>query len=205
MTLSLFAALAALSPATSGPAIVPPTRIEQSAWTAHKKFAELPNGIRMAYVELGDPKGPPLLLLHGYTDSSRSWSLVAPHLAQYRVIIPDQRGHGASSAPACCYSSSQFAADAVLLLDALGIDRAGVAGHSMGSLAAMTLAAEFPARVSGIALLGSTALPPVKRGDWLWTNSQSLAFPIDRDSPFMREWHPGNQPTPVDPAFAKPR
>jgi len=43
----------------------------------------------------------------------------------------------------------------------------------------------------------------VKRGDWLWTNTQGLAFPVDRKGQFYRDWHPGNQPQPVDPAFAE--
>ena len=65
---------------------------------------------------------------------------IAPQLGGHRLIIPDQRGHGASDAPACCYSASQLADDARRLLDALGIDRAAVVGHSMGSLVAQALA-----------------------------------------------------------------
>ena len=66
------------------------------------------------------------------------------------------------------------------------------------------MAAEYPDRVSAIALIGSTALAPVKRGDWLFDNSDEAAeFPIDRNSQFMRDWHPANQPTPVDPAFVR--
>jgi len=174
----------------------------QADWATAKKAVTLPNGVRMAYVELGDPKGEPLLLLHGYTDSSRSWSLVAPHLVRYRLLIPDQRGHGASSAPECCYALSDFAYDARLFLDALGVRRAGVAGHSMGSMVAIELAARYPDRVSGIALLGSTGLTAARRGTWLFDNASALRAPLDPQSAFMREWHPANQPTPVDRAFA---
>ena len=53
-----------------------------------------------------------------------------------------------------------------------------------------------------LVLIGSTALAPVKRGDWLWTNTQTLTFPVDRNAQFYRDWHPGNQPQPVDRAFA---
>ena len=91
--------------------------IEQSAWPAMKKRVKLANGITLAYVELGNPKGEPLLLLHGYTDSSRTWSLVAPYLGKYRLLMPDQRGHGASDSPDCCYSTAQYAFDAKLFLD----------------------------------------------------------------------------------------
>ncbi len=184
-----------------GRAIAAP--IDQASWSSLKKKVRLPNGVKLAYVELGDPKGPPLLLLHGYTDSSRSWSLAAPYLQDYRLLIPDQRGHGAADAPRCCYSTSAYADDARQFLDALGVERAAVAGHSMGSMVAIAMAAEYPERVSKIMLVGSTALAPVKRGDWLFDQVAELKTPFDPSSQFMRDWHPANQPTPVDPAFAE--
>ena len=177
--------------------------IDQASWSSLKKEVRLPNGIKLVYVELGDPKGPPLLLLHGYTDSSRSWSLAAPYLQEYRLLIPDQRGHGAADAPECCYSMSAYADDARLFLDALEIDRAAVAGHSMGSIVAIAMAAEYPQRVSKIVLIGSTALAPVQRGAWLYDQVAALKEPLDPRSQFMRDWHPANQPTPVDSVFAK--
>jgi pimeloyl-ACP methyl ester carboxylesterase len=176
--------------------------VDQAGWNAQKRRVKLSSGLELAYVDLGDPKGRPLLLLHGFTDSSRSWSLLVPDLHRYRLIIPDQRGHGASDAPDCCYDLTQLADDARQLLDALQIDRAAVAGHSMGSMVTMALAADHPERVERIVLLGSTAMAPVKRGDWLWTSVQGLTWPLDPDSAFLREWHPANQPTAVDPAFA---
>lgn len=176
--------------------------VDQSRWASLKKEARLPTGLKLAYIELGNPKGEPLLLLHGFTDTSRSWSLVAPYLSDHRLIIPDQRGHGAADAPRCCFSSSVYAEDARQLLDVLGLDRVAVAGHSMGSMIAITMAAEYPERVSRIVLVGSTALSPVKHGDWLFDQVMALKAPLDPNSPFMREWHPANQPTPVDPKFA---
>lgn len=183
-------------------AAAPPTSVNQSDWATMKKQVRLANGVRLSYVELGDPKGEPLLLLHGYTDSSRSWSLIAPHLSRYRLLIPDQRGHGGADAPDCCYGATQFAYDATLFLDALGVKKVAVAGHSLGSMVAMSLAADHPERVSRIILIGSTALVPVKPGDWLYDNVASLKAPLDRSSPFLRDWHPSNQPTAVDPLFA---
>lgn len=197
---TLSTAAAAQAAPAAAPAIV---AVDQAGWNAQKRRVTLPNGIELAYLKLGNPRGKPLLLLHGYTDSSRTWSLLVPYLDRYRLIIPDQRGHGASAAPECCYGTIQMAEDARLLLDALTIERAAVAGHSMGSMIAIALAADRPERVDRIVLIGSTALPPVRRGDWLWTNVAELKFPLDRDSKFLREWHPANQPTPVDPVFAE--
>jgi len=177
--------------------------IEQTSWTSLKKQVRLPNGLTMAYIELGDPAGDPLLLLHGYTDSSRSWSLVAPYLGKYRLLIPDLRGHGGSDAPLCCYSASQVADDARLFLDSLGVRRAAVAGHSFGSMVAIALAADHPERASSVILIGSTAMVPVKRGDWLYENAMALKAPLDPSTQFMRDWHPANQPTSVEPDFAE--
>jgi pimeloyl-ACP methyl ester carboxylesterase len=174
------------------------TPIDQAGWNARKRQVTLPNGLRLAYVELGDPRGAPMLLLHGYTDSSRVWTMLAPQLARHRLIVPDQRGHGASDAPACCYSMSQMADDARLLLDTLGVERAAVVGHSMGSLVAQVMAAEHPERVSRIALIGSTALAPVERGNWMWENIMTLREPIAGNIEFLRLWGPQSSPTPVD-------
>lgn len=195
---ALLMALAALAPIRAN-AQVP---IDQASWTSLKKPVRLASGLTLSYVELGNPKGEPLLLLHGFTDTSRSWSLMAPYLNNYRLLILDQRGHGAADAPFCCYATSNMADDARQFLDRLGIKRAAIAGHSMGSMVAMTMAAEYPDRVSKIVLIGSTALTPVRRGDWLYEQVMALKFPLDPRSDFMREWHPANQPKPVDPRFA---
>ena len=178
--------------------------VDQSQWNSQKRSVTLPSGLKLAYVELGNPQGKPLLLLHGYTDTSRSWSLLVPHLDKHRLIIPDQRGHGSSGAPPCCYGSAQMAEDARQLLDVLKIERASIAGHSMGSMVAIALAADHPERVDRIMLLGSTALVPLKRGDWMWTNVNDLKWPLDRRGKFLQEWQPANQPNPVDKSFAEP-
>jgi pimeloyl-ACP methyl ester carboxylesterase len=196
-----FALLACVLMTLGVPAAAQPP-VDQASWASLKKEVRLQNGIRLAYIEAGDPKGEPLLLLHGFTDSSRSFSPMVPYLGRYRLLIPDQRGHGASDAPDCCYGSSQFAYDARLFLDALGVKKAAVVGHSLGSMVAISLAADHPERVSKIVLIGSTALVPVKRGDWLYDNATAVKGKLDPSTQFAKDWHPANQPTKVDPAFA---
>jgi pimeloyl-ACP methyl ester carboxylesterase len=130
----------------------------------------LPTGIRLAWLELGDPDGPPVLMIHGYTDTSRSFLGTAEELAklrpELRLILPDLRGHGASSmpdaarcaaAPERCFRPVDFAADLVALLDHLGIARAHLVGHSLGSLVAQQIAVARPERVDRLVLIGSTA------------------------------------------------
>ncbi len=181
------------------PAIAAP--IDQAGWIERKQSVKLANGITLAYVEMGDPKGRPVLLLHGWTDNSRAWTILAPHLMKHRLLIPDQRGHGASDKPACCYSLSAFAQDAMLLLDAKGIGKVDVVGHSLGSMVAQVIAAEHPERVDRLVLMGSTALAPVRRADWLYMEVLSFKAPPAVGSDFMRMWSPAASPTPVDPAY----
>jgi hypothetical protein len=105
--------------------------VGQAAWAGRKqRFLE--KGHDLAWLELGDRDAPPLLLIHGFTDSSRSWSLVAPHLSRFRLILPDLRGHGASGAPEHGYGPTVMAADLLGLVDHLGLASAHLAGHSMG-------------------------------------------------------------------------
>lgn len=181
------------------PAIASP--VDQAGWAARKQQVTLANGITLAYVEMGDPDGRPVLLLHGWTDNSRAWTILAPHLMKHRLLIPDQRGHGASDTPDCCYSLSAFAQDAMLFLDAKGVDKADVVGHSLGSMVAQLIAAEHPDRVDRLVLLGSTALAPVTRTDWLYKEVLSFKAPPAVGSDFMRIWSPAASPTPVDPAY----
>lgn len=175
-------------------------QVDQSGWNARKQQVELPNGTRMSYVELGDPSGSPVLLLHGYTDSSRVWTILAPQLLEHRLLIVDLRGHGGSSVPECCYALADFAYDAKLFLDSKGIGKASVVGHSLGSMIAQVMAAEYPERVERLALVGSTVLAPATRGNWMWTNILGLKEPVASNREFLREWTAN--PTPVDPEFA---
>lgn len=177
--------------------------VDQAGWAARKRMVALPNGVRLAYVELGNPGGRPVLLLHGFTDSSRVWTILAPQLAEHRLLIPDQRGHGASDAPACCYAATDLAEDARLFLDAMHVERAMVVGHSMGSFVAQSLAARHPERVERLALLGSTALAPVRRGDPFWTAVMDMTEPVAGNREFLVGFNIGASPTPVDAEFVR--
>ncbi len=106
--------------------------ISQEHFSVLKRSAVLPNGLRLAYVEMGDPDGVPILLLHGFTDSARSWSFTAPYLATgFRVIAPDVRGHGHSDQPEGCYTIPEMANDVRLLMVALDLAPCHVVGHRL--------------------------------------------------------------------------
>lgn len=131
--------------------------IGAAALLAPLQFEEidLPTGVRLRYAEQGDPSGLPVILLHGYGDSWYSWSRVLPLLASdLRVFALDQRGHGQSSR-AARYQLDDMAADVIAFMDALGLERAVLVGHSMGSFVAQRAAVAAPGRVAGLALVGS--------------------------------------------------
>ena len=171
----------------------------QAGWADAKKSVKLANGLTVAYVEMGDTEGKPALLIHGYTDNSRSWSLIAPYLRHRRLLAIDLRGHGKSDAPDCCYAYTDLADDASLFLDAVGIAKADVIGHSLGSLAAQLLAAQHPDKVDRLVLVSSTTSFGTGPGSWLWDNVTQLKAPIDPESQFMKDWYAN--PNPVDEHF----
>lgn len=185
------------------PAIAAPAPVDQGGWTERKQSVTLASGITLSYVEMGNPNGKPVLLLHGWTDNSRAWSLLAPHLLDHRLLILDQRGHGASDKPACCYAISAFAHDAVQFLDAKGIARADVVGHSLGSMVGQWIAGQHPDRVGRLVLFGSTALAPMKRDDAFYRQVIAFQSTPALESEFMRGWSPAASPTPVDAAFLR--
>lgn len=164
--------------------------------------AELPDGLRLPYAEHGDPAGAPLLLLHGYTDSWRSFAPLLPHLpASIRAVAPSMRGHGDAGRPASGYRAADLAADIAGLMDALGLDSAVVLGHSMGSQVARRLAADRPGRVRGLVLVGAFASlhgNPVVRE--LWDGAVStLEDPVDPG--FVRAFQESTVARPVPPAL----
>lgn len=112
----------------------------------------LVNGVQIHYVRTGGKKKPPLVLLHGFSDSGMCWLPVARDLeAEWDIILPDARGHGKSArlAPG---EKVDAAADTAGLIQALKLDRPVVGGHSMGGNTAGMLAARYPELVRGLIL-----------------------------------------------------
>ncbi|MCW2143184.1 Pimeloyl-ACP methyl ester carboxylesterase [Actinoplanes cyaneus] len=115
-------------------------------------------GVTVAYRTAGDPGNPPMVLLHGLGDSHADWETVLPDLSEtHHVYALDLRGHGASSHPGT-YSFELMRDDVLAFLDATGIDRAVLVGHSMGAVVATLLALAAPHRVTHLIL--EDAVPP---------------------------------------------
>lgn len=174
---------------------------------ARRHSVALPDGVRLAYAEFGDPHGRPVVLVHGFTDNARDWWPLLPYLsAQDRLIAVDLRGHGGSSRPECCYTRFDFAYDIRLLLDRLHIRRADIVGHSLGSIVTQVFAELWPERTGRVVLISSTAGPkpgqaPVQGSFDFSAEIRRLHEPLDPDSKFMLDWW--SSPTPVDPEFLR--
>jgi pimeloyl-ACP methyl ester carboxylesterase len=124
-------------------------------------FADV-NGVRLHYLVAG--RGDPVVLLHGYTQTSHMWRpLIAELAGTHTVIAPDLRGIGQSSIPADGYTKAAMAQDVHALVQSLGHARIRIAGHDIGLMVAYAYAAQYPVEVDRIALLDAF-LPGV--GNW---------------------------------------
>jgi pimeloyl-ACP methyl ester carboxylesterase len=137
------------------------------------KFAEA-NGVRLHYLVTG--RGDPVLLLHGFAQSSHMWRPLMRELAKrHTVIAADLRGAGQSDAPPDGYTKSAMARDVHALMTGLGYDKVSLVGHDIGAMVAYAYAVQFPGEVNRIVLLDAF-LPGV--GEWtrVWTNPDAWHF-----------------------------
>jgi 3-oxoadipate enol-lactonase len=120
---------------------------------------------KLYYIEIG--RGSPLICLHGYALDHTIWLDMAEEMkSNVRLILPDLRGHGKSPSPEGKYSMLSMAEDILQIMDSLSIERATIAGHSMGGYIALALAELHQDRLLGLALIAShafTDLPEKKR------------------------------------------
>lgn len=123
-------------------------------WHDHTKSVSLSTGITLCYMEAGCPTAPPLLLIHGFTDSSRIWRQVICTLGdRFHIFAVDLRGFGQSDKPdTFLYSVKELADDLAAFLDALDLQSTYVLAHSMGTMIAQALAFCAPHRVKKLML-----------------------------------------------------
>jgi pimeloyl-ACP methyl ester carboxylesterase len=166
-------------------------------------FTDL-GGVRLFHTD--DNAGsaaPPLLLVHGFGADSHDWAWHIPDLARdRRVIAPDLRGHGHSSAPESGYRPRELAGDLVRLLDHLGVEQVIAIGHSMGGIVVSALAVEHPDRVRALVCVDpaygqppevAAAFPAMIEG--LRHDAHAMALQNDAwcytpaTPAFIRTWH----------------
>ncbi|MBV6701872.1 alpha/beta fold hydrolase [Kitasatospora aureofaciens] len=123
------------------------------------RIVDLPD-VAIAYRESGRPDGPPLVLLHALGERAADWDVVLPALAPgHHVYALDLRGHGDSGRTAE-YSLEAMRDDVLAFLDALGLARIDLVGHSLGGAVAYLVAQARPERVARLVLEEIPALHP---------------------------------------------
>jgi len=121
------------------------------------------NGIHVHYLRTGGDK-PSVVLLHGLMTSGACWTPLARALEKdYDVVMPDARGHGNSSAPNQGYSYDHLATDVLSFIEALGLVRPALLGHSMGGMTAAVVASQNPKQLRGLVLADPTFLTPQRQ------------------------------------------
>ena len=120
------------------------------------------DGLRLRYLEWGEPSAQAIVLVHGFSSTADAWIRVAEVLQpEYHVIAPDLRGHGESEwDPQERYSDEQFASDIHVLVHQLGVRTFTLIGHSMGGAVAFTYAATYPEDVTRLVIEDSAPLAP---------------------------------------------
>lgn len=148
------------------------------------------NGINLAVYEAG--AGPAVMLLHGFPGLAFTWRHQIPALvrAGYRVIVPDLRGYGLSDAPAPVedYDIAHLMGDVIGLLDAIGVEKAVIAGHDWGGLLAWQTALFHRERVAGLISFNTPHIPHWML--WLHPDLVKAALPSGRN--FVAD--PGDDP-----------
>lgn len=149
-----------MAPGTSGPRGAGAEQGNRESRVTGIRQTTLPlaTGVTLNVALAGDPTNPPVILLHGFPESHRTWRHQIPALAsRYFVIAPDQRGYAGSSKPGAVesYAAEKIAADLFALSDALAIDRFTLVGHDWGGAIAWMAALREPRRVTRLAILNA--------------------------------------------------
>src|SRR3989449_2165041 len=120
----------------------------------HEKNVTLRTGLTLHYYEWPGPR-PNLVLLHPSSGYGRMWEGTASALgSRFHVYALDQRGHGDSGRPDGDYSAEEYADDLLLFFEAVGVDKAIVAGQSLGGRVGQVFAAIHPERIQALGLVG---------------------------------------------------
>ena len=138
-------------------------------------------GEKLHYLTAGH--GAPLILLHGYTQTSRMWEAVLPRFAErFTAIAPDLPGIGDSQIPADGMDMKTAAIRIHALVQSLGFEKASVVGHDIGLMVAYAYAAQFPAEVEKLVLLDAF-LPGVEEWEAVYDNPDIWHFRFHGPTP----------------------
>ncbi len=146
--------------------------------------------VRLNYEVIGE--GSPVTLLHGFTQSGRSWhEIVSLMPAGWKWVLPDLRGHGATRVqPGAPYTMEACTEDLVRLWDSLGIARTHLVGYSMGGRLALHVAAARPERILSLLTIGAHAGLDEEAREGRRRGDEALAQRIENDGleAFVNYW-----------------
>ncbi len=170
----LLSASATIAPASGG------TMAHASAGTIVARDADV-EGVRLHYLTAG--AGPTVVLLHGYTQTSRMWRPIIPLLAErFRVIAPDLPGIGDSAIPADGLEMKTAARRIHALARSLGVEKARVVGHDIGLMVAYAYAAQFPTETEKLVLMDAF-LPGVAGWEAVYDDPNTWHFRFHGPTP----------------------
>lgn len=168
------------------------TRLVTREPTIDRRVVDVGDGLLLHVERAGD--GPPLVLLHGFTGATTTWTPLLPRLAaEHETIAIDLPGHGRSSASEIAdrYALARFADDLLRVLDALAIDRVALLGYSMGGRAALRGALRAPDRIAALVLEStSPGIADPARREERRAADRALADAIEREGvpAFVTRW-----------------
>lgn len=166
-----------------------------------ERFVRLPGEVEIAFSEQGAENGVPVLFLHGYADSWRSFQGVLEHMPEsVHAFAVSLRGHGNSSQPAWGYGIDELATDVRQFMDAVGLTAAVLVGGSSGGFVARRFAIEQPARTLALVFLGSPfSLRDNPGAHQLLETVAKFEDPVPLN--FVREFQESTLVRPVSPTF----
>jgi esterase len=150
-------------------------------------------GLRLHHLEWGPPDAPPLVLVHGLRAHAWAWTRAAPYfLPRHRVLAPDLRGHGESAWSDEGYGTPRYADDLGAWLDALGLARIDLVGHSAGGRTAVTFTAAHPDRVARLVVVDvGPDVGPTQPFDPVLAAQPAREFPsLDAAAALLRDRYP---------------
>lgn len=134
--------------------------------------------LRVRCLDWNSDGSVPVLALHGLASSAHWYDIVCPLMpSTFRILAPDQRGHGQTTQAASGYDWDTLAKDMINILDYMGIDKIGVIGHSWGATVAIALAACYPARITSLTIIDGGFGRSNSNSDEDWDTIRRTTFP----------------------------
>lgn len=164
-------------------------------------MVKIRDGVQLNYVTSGNKNGTPVILLHGFTDSWKSFELLIKNLPEdIYLFAVTLRGHGDSSKPENGYHPKDFSDDLASLMEELQLSQAIVVGHSLGGLVAQQFVLDYPKLAKGLVIIGSD--PNFSDNNGLPEFAEeikSFTEPIARD--YAEGFQKSTLAIEIDPAF----